>query len=124
MEAQENLEAPGLSQHSRPRNGLPVFGSRAVNRTLFLHPTTPRYIYFFHQPPLVVHHLHDTVVTFWLSINMSYVAKGEKDYDEAGAPVGSKIHKIRITLTSSNVKNLEKCMLFALRARFSSSFSF
>ncbi len=41
---------------------------------------------------------------------MSYVAKGEKEYDATGAPVPSaKIHKIRITLTSSNVKNLEKC---------------
>ncbi|KIY69060.1 ribosomal protein S1 [Cylindrobasidium torrendii FP15055 ss-10] len=39
---------------------------------------------------------------------MSYVAK-DKDYDATGAPVPSaKIHKIRITLTSSNVKNLEK----------------
>jgi small subunit ribosomal protein S20e len=46
---------------------------------------------------------------------MSYVAKGEKEYDATGAPVpGVKIHKIRITLTSSNVKNLEKCT--ALRA--------
>ena len=42
---------------------------------------------------------------------MSYVAKGEKEYDATGAPLpGAKIHKIRITLTSSNVKNLEKCM--------------
>ena len=41
---------------------------------------------------------------------MSYVAKGEKEYDATGAPVpAAKIHKIRITLTSSNVKNLEKC---------------
>ncbi|CAG8673318.1 9767_t:CDS:2 [Acaulospora colombiana] len=37
-----------------------------------------------------------------------YVAKGEKDYDASGAPITAKIHKIRITLTSSNVKNLEK----------------
>lgn len=35
---------------------------------------------------------------------MSYVAKGDKDYD---APQ-SKAHKIRITLTSKNVKGLEK----------------
>jgi small subunit ribosomal protein S20e len=41
---------------------------------------------------------------------MSYVAKGEKEYDATGAPVpAAKIHKIRITLTSRNVKNLEKC---------------
>ena len=41
---------------------------------------------------------------------MSHVAKGEKEYDATGAPVPTaKIHKIRITLTSSNVKNLEKC---------------
>ena len=40
---------------------------------------------------------------------MSYVAKGEKEYDAAGAVPAAKIHKIRITLTSSNVKNLEKC---------------
>ncbi|PSS05494.1 hypothetical protein PHLCEN_2v3776 [Hermanssonia centrifuga] len=39
---------------------------------------------------------------------MSYVAKGEKEYDAAGAVPTAKIHKIRITLTSSNVKNLEK----------------
>ncbi|KAG5220115.1 40S ribosomal protein [Salix suchowensis] len=40
---------------------------------------------------------------------MSYVAKGDKEYDATGAPVpAAKIHKIRITLTSSNVKNLEK----------------
>lgn len=46
-------------------------------------------------------------------IKMSYVAK-DKDYDATGAPVpGAKIHKIRITLTSSNVKNLEKCMCTA-----------
>jgi small subunit ribosomal protein S20e len=42
---------------------------------------------------------------------MSYVAKADKEYDATGAPVpAAKIHKIRITLTSSNVKNLEKCM--------------
>ena len=46
----------------------------------------------------------------------SYVAKGEKDYGDAGGPVGAKIHKIRITLTSSNVKNLEKCTLVVLQA--------
>jgi hypothetical protein len=44
---------------------------------------------------------------------MSYVAKGEKEYDATGAPVpGAKIHKIRITLSSRNVKNLEKCACF------------
>jgi len=38
---------------------------------------------------------------------MSYVAKGEKDYDPAGgAPAQS--HRIRITLSSRKVKNLEK----------------
>ncbi|SRR6266852_2639979 len=41
--------------------------------------------------------------------NMSYVAKGEKEYDAAGPVPAAKLHKIRITLTSSNVKNLEKC---------------
>ena len=40
---------------------------------------------------------------------MSYVAKGEKEYDAAGPVPAAKLHKIRITLTSSNVKNLEKC---------------
>jgi hypothetical protein len=41
---------------------------------------------------------------------MSYVAKGEKDYDATGAQISApKQHKIRITLTSSNVANLEKC---------------
>jgi len=40
---------------------------------------------------------------------MSYVAKGDKEYDATGAPLPpAKIHKIRITLTSGNVKNLEK----------------
>jgi small subunit ribosomal protein S20e len=44
---------------------------------------------------------------------MSYVAKGEKEYDATGAQLPTaKIHKIRITLTSSNVKNLEKCRHF------------
>lgn len=39
---------------------------------------------------------------------MSYVAKGgEKDYDQAGLPP-AKSHRIRITLTSKNVKALEK----------------
>ena len=45
---------------------------------------------------------------------MSYVAKGEKEYDAAGAVPAAKLHKIRITLTSSNVKNLEKCSSFLL----------
>lgn len=40
---------------------------------------------------------------------MSYVAKGDKEYDAAGAVPPAKIHKIRITLTSSNVRSLEKC---------------
>jgi len=45
------------------------------------------------------------------SITMSYVAKGDKEYDATGAPLPpAKIHKIRITLTSGNVKNLEKCL--------------
>ncbi|KAG6890080.1 hypothetical protein C0995_012029 [Termitomyces sp. Mi166 len=49
------------------------------------------------------------LLTHKTSTKMSYVAKGEKEYDATGAPVpGAKIHKIRITLTSSNVKNLEK----------------
>ncbi|KZT07837.1 40S ribosomal protein S20 [Laetiporus sulphureus 93-53] len=40
---------------------------------------------------------------------MSYVAKGEKEYDAMGTPLPkAKIHKICITLTSSNVKNPEK----------------
>ncbi|KAI9440124.1 40S ribosomal protein S20 [Lactarius indigo] len=34
---------------------------------------------------------------------MSYVAKGDKEYDATGAPLpAAKLHKIRITLTSSN----------------------
>jgi len=42
---------------------------------------------------------------------MSYVAKGgDKEYDATGAQIPTaKIHQIRITLTSSNVRNLEKC---------------
>ncbi|KAJ3265587.1 gamma-tubulin [Chytriomyces hyalinus] len=36
---------------------------------------------------------------------MSYVAPAKKDFE---APVEAKIHRIRITLTSRNVKNLEK----------------
>lgn len=38
---------------------------------------------------------------------MSYVAKDSKDVD-ASAGASAKIHRIRITLTSRNVKNLEK----------------
>ncbi|PWN30019.1 putative 40s ribosomal protein s20 [Jaminaea rosea] len=43
----------------------------------------------------------------------SYVAKdipaaGGKDVDAAGSAPAAKIHRIRITLTSRNVKNLEK----------------
>jgi len=44
--------------------------------------------------------------------NMSYVAKGDKEYDAAGPVPAAKLHKIRITLTSSNVRNLEKCTFF------------
>lgn len=38
---------------------------------------------------------------------MAYVAKGDKEF-EAGAASAPKSHKIRITLTSRNVKALEK----------------
>jgi len=52
----------------------------------------------------------------------SYVAKGEKDYDATGGPITAKIHKIRITLTSSNVKNLEKCTyIWQITANFTDS---
>lgn len=51
----------------------------------------------------------------------SYVAKGEKDYDATGAPITAKIHKIRITLTSSNVKNLEKCQYNPPQSKYSLS---
>lgn len=48
---------------------------------------------------------------------MSYVAKGDKEYDATGAHVPpAKVHKIRITLTSGNVKNLEKRMYPMVRA--------
>jgi hypothetical protein len=33
----------------------------------------------------------------------------KEDYEKTGATAGAKVHKIRITLTSRNVKNLEKC---------------
>ncbi|CEQ40046.1 hypothetical protein JCM5296_003687 [Sporobolomyces johnsonii] len=39
---------------------------------------------------------------------MSYVAKGDKEFDASAAAPAVKNHKIRITLTSRNVKNLEK----------------
>jgi hypothetical protein len=40
---------------------------------------------------------------------MSYVAsKGDKEFETATGAVAAKSHKIRITLTSKNVKNLEK----------------
>ncbi|KAG7535901.1 hypothetical protein FFLO_03647 [Filobasidium floriforme] len=32
----------------------------------------------------------------------------KEDYEKTGATAGAKVHKIRITLTSRNVKNLEK----------------
>lgn len=41
------------------------------------------------------------------SNTMSYVADNKKDLDGSSAPA-AKIHRIRITLTSRNVKNLEK----------------
>ena len=44
---------------------------------------------------------------------MSYVAK-DKDVDASATPV--KLHKIRITLTSRNVKSLEKSRCLLLRA--------
>ncbi|KAJ1305764.1 hypothetical protein OPQ81_010494 [Rhizoctonia solani] len=50
--------------------------------------------------------LRHLAATFSLG-KMSYVTK-EKEYDATGAPVSAKLHKIRITLTSSNVANLEK----------------
>ncbi|KAG8908349.1 hypothetical protein FRB99_007276 [Tulasnella sp. 403] len=51
---------------------------------------------------------------------MSQVAnKGEKEYDATGAQIPApKVHKIRITLTSANVKNLEKfCGELVARAK-------
>lgn len=39
---------------------------------------------------------------------MAYVAKGDKDFETAGGAAAPKSHKIRITLTSRNVRNLEK----------------
>lgn len=53
------------------------------------------------QSPLA-HSLHD----FAAASKMSYVAKDEKEGVEAG--YSAKSHKIRITLTSSKVKALEK----------------
>ncbi|KAI9600749.1 hypothetical protein H4Q26_000541 [Puccinia striiformis f. sp. tritici PST-130] len=51
-------------------------------------------------------------------IKMSYVAKGgEKDYEAGGLPP-PKSHRIRITLTSKNVKALEKvCFDLVSRAK-------
>ncbi|KAL1923957.1 40S ribosomal protein uS10 [Calcarisporiella thermophila] len=46
---------------------------------------------------------------------MSYVAKGKPGFEESVEPT---IHRIRITLTSRNVKNLEKvCSDLVLRAK-------
>lgn len=39
---------------------------------------------------------------------MAYVAKGDKEFETATGSAAPKAHKIRITLTSKNVKNLEK----------------
>lgn len=50
------------------------------------------------------------VTADYLQFKMSYVAKGEKEYDAAGQMPPAKLHKIRITLTSSKVPSLEKCM--------------
>lgn len=38
----------------------------------------------------------------------------KEDLDKAGAPA-AKTHKIRITLTSKNVKPLEKCEFIGIR---------
>ena len=55
--------------------------------------------------------LDNAVTAVYLSsFKMSYVAK-DKEYDAAGAVPPAKIHKIRITLTSSKVGSLEKCEL-------------
>ncbi|OAV91873.1 hypothetical protein PTTG_02652 [Puccinia triticina 1-1 BBBD Race 1] len=53
-----------------------------------------------------------------LAHKMSYVAKGgEKDYEAGGLPP-PKSHRIRITLTSKNVKALEKvCFDLVSRAK-------
>ena len=74
---------------------------------LQFHYTNPSVRY---RPEIALSSDEYRAVTADQSPTMSYVAKGEKEYDATGAPVPApKIHKIRITLTSSNVKNLEKC---------------
>lgn len=72
-------------------------------------PFGKEYIFFWSDVFVEALNLNNTVTAD--SLTMSYVAKGEKDYDATGAPVAAKVHKIRITLTSSNVRNLEKCTL-------------
>ncbi|KAI7967758.1 hypothetical protein MJO29_001035 [Puccinia striiformis f. sp. tritici] len=65
------------------------------------------------QPPQVTAGSSPT-----LAYTMSYVAKGgEKDYEAGGLPP-PKSHRIRITLTSKNVKALEKvCFDLVSRAK-------
>jgi len=44
---------------------------------------------------------------------MSYLDKGDKEYDATGAPLPpTKTHKLRVTMTSSNVKKLETRLYF------------
>jgi small subunit ribosomal protein S20e len=45
------------------------------------------------------------------------MAEYKEDLDKSGAAGAGKTHKIRITLTSKNVKPLEKCMS-SLGSRF------
>ncbi|KNF00280.1 hypothetical protein PSTG_06451 [Puccinia striiformis f. sp. tritici PST-78] len=72
--------------------------------------------------PAPHHHAQPTQVTAGssptLAYTMSYVAKGgEKDYEAGGLPP-PKSHRIRITLTSKNVKALEKvCFDLVSRAK-------
>lgn len=41
----------------------------------------------------------------------------KEDFEKTGATGGAKVHKIRITLTSRSVKNLEKCEWALLECR-------
>ena len=42
-------------------------------------------------------------------INQVNKMASKEDFEKTGATGGAKVHKIRITLTSRSVKNLEKC---------------
>ena len=104
--SQETKDGNFRDLHDRPLTREPYFPVLSTKLALRYAVLASLYT----PPENLFRHPHSHLLTLQQASRMSYVAKGEKEYDATGAPVpAAKIHKIRITLTSSNVKNLEKC---------------